>query len=468
VLTALVLLTAFAPRLLASEADELKLLREQIRLLEQKLLVLERKQEIKDEAAAAAPKPPVVAAGAGGFSITSADKAYSIRFRALIQVDARKFFDDGAANRDQLLLRRIRLPITGTVGQIFEYNVTPEFATGTANTTAVGLWDAFATAAFHPSANLRVGKFPSPVILEPGGNRHFIEAPFANQLAPNRDLGFELYGAVPAVPQYLGYRLGLVTGQPNNNVNFGGSTPNLNDGDFTLAGRFTLTPFAAVDGNLGKLAFSLGFSGGNEVGTPGTNLLNGLNNITSNAQQQIFNYGANTRINGTHRRLSPAIEWYSDSPFSFAAEYIQEREDIDVAVGGPTRTFHNDAWRVSAGYFLTGENAIKVGVNAPRNPFKLGAAGWGAFEVVGRLSGLALDSDLFLPIDSGGAGISRTNNVEESFAYGLGLNWVLNRNVVFQFNIEQTEFEGGGTPTAQIGARVDHETAFLTRFHFQF
>jgi phosphate-selective porin OprO/OprP len=364
-------------------------------------------------------------------------------------------------------LRRVRLPITGTVGQIFEYNVTPEFATGTANTTAAGLWDAFATAAFHPSASLRVGKFPTAAILEPGGNRHFVESPFANQLAPNRDLGFELYGTVPGVAKYLSYRLGVVTGQPNNNVNFGGGTPNLSDGDFTLAGRFTLTPFAAAEGNVSKLAFSVGFTAGNEVGTAGTNLLNGLNNITSNAAQQIFNYGATLRLNGTHRRLSPAIEWYADSPFSFAAEYIAEQEDLDVAVGGPTRTFDNEAWRASAGYVLTGESAAKTGVT-PRNPFKLGAEGWGAFEVVARVSGLKLDSDLFLPIASGGAGINRNNNVEEAFAYGLGLNWFLNRNVIFLFNIEQTEFEGGGTPTAQVGARADHETAFLTRFHFQF
>ena len=85
-----------------------------------------------------------------------------------------------------------------------------------------------------------------------------------------------------------------------------------------------------------------------------------------------------------------------------------------------------------------------------------------------KFSGLKLDSNLFVPVAQGGGGINRNNNVEDAFSYGLGLNWALNRNVIFQFNLEQTEFDGGGTPTAQIGARDDHETAFLTRFHFQF
>src|SRR5690606_33728176 len=115
----------------------------------------------------------------------SADKAFELRLRALVQFDARFFLDDGAPNRDQFLLRRIRLPFTGTVSGLYDFNITPELGGGTNSSTTVALWDAYAAARFSPVFGLRFGKFPSAVGLEPGANRHFIESPFVNSLLPN-------------------------------------------------------------------------------------------------------------------------------------------------------------------------------------------------------------------------------------------------------------------------------------------
>src|SRR3954470_22936218 len=76
----------------ADQSEEIKQLREQLRALEQKLLVLERKQEIKDEAAAAAaPTTAKVTATDKGFAIASADGANSIKLRGLVQLDHRLF-----------------------------------------------------------------------------------------------------------------------------------------------------------------------------------------------------------------------------------------------------------------------------------------------------------------------------------------------------------------------------------------
>jgi phosphate-selective porin OprO/OprP len=60
VLLALASLAVVSPgRLAAASSDELQALREQIQQLEQKLRVLERKQELKDDDAAAAAKTAV-------------------------------------------------------------------------------------------------------------------------------------------------------------------------------------------------------------------------------------------------------------------------------------------------------------------------------------------------------------------------------------------------------------------------
>jgi phosphate-selective porin OprO/OprP len=445
-------------------ADDIGELRDQIRLLDQKLRVLERRQEIKDEAVAAGPKAPVAVAGAGGFGISSADKSFELKLKALIQFDGRFFLDDGAPNRDAFLLRRVRTVFSGTAGGIYDFNITPEFGGGTNSSTTVGLWDAFVAARFTPRLGLRFGKFPSAVGLEPGSNRHFIESPLVNALLPNRDIGVEAFGSFGG--GFFDYRLGVFNGAANNTANFGGASADYSDGDKTVAGRVTVAPFKQADGALSKLSLGLGASRGNEIGAAGTNLSNGLSNISSGPQQAIFSYGSALYANGAHTRISPSIEWYTGMPFSLAAEYAVEKQDIAVNAAGSTHAFENSAWRASAAWVLTGEASDKAGVT-PMSPFAVSSGGWGAFEVVAGISGLALDPALFRAVADGGGGIIRNNNVTGVVAYAVGLNWYLNRHFRFLINVEQARFDGAKTPTAAVGAR-DDSLAILTRAHLSF
>ncbi|AHF89020.1 porin [Opitutaceae bacterium TAV5] len=460
-LAALASLTPLAAQTSSSaSADDIAALREQIRLLDQKIRILERNQELKDEAAAAAAaKPaapsPKVSLDGKGFVVTSPDKDFSLKIGALVQADARVFLDDGAPNRDGFLLRRIRTPLSGTVGKIYNFNITPEYAGGNSTTSSVTLVDAWLDARFSPLFGLKAGKYTLPVVLEPGSNRHFNESPFPNTLAPNRDLGIEAFGAFSE--GLVSYRLGVFNGAPNNTQNFGGGTPWGEDGDFTTAGRLTVVPFSKSEGALSKLALSVGGSYGNErASTNG----GGLTNIVSNGQQAVLSWGA-LRADGEHLRVSPGIEWYTGGPFSAAAEFIWERQDL---TNGTTfnKSVTNTGWRVSAGYVLTGEEATKNGVT-PKTPFNWENGTWGAFEIVGRLSGLDLDSKLF----NGAGSLSDTNNITGAFSYGVGLNWYLTSNVRALFNVEQTEYDGGGASTAAVGARSD-ELYFFTRFQLQF
>ncbi|MES1168584.1 MAG: porin, partial [Oleiharenicola lentus] len=108
-------LRSFAPTLLALsallpavQADELSDLRATLQALEQKIAVLERKQEIRDEAAAAAaPTASKVTVTDKGVTLASADNANSLRIRGLVQLDNRLFFGDGGGDvNNSFVLRR--------------------------------------------------------------------------------------------------------------------------------------------------------------------------------------------------------------------------------------------------------------------------------------------------------------------------------------------------------------------------
>ena len=478
-------LTASSLRAQAASQDDLNALREQIRQLDQKLRILERNQEVKEEAAAAAAKKQtVVTASDKGFVITSGDKDFSLKLGALAQFDSRLFLDDGVANRNGFFLRRIRTPLSGTVGKIYDFTITPELGANAIGSTSstVGLIDAWFSAKLTPEFGLKAGRFISPVALEPGANRHFIESPFVNTLLPNRDIGVEAFGTV--ADGFVDYRAGVYNGTRNNTQAF--STDEA-DGDKTLAGRLTFAPFKKLDGALSKLSLGFGGSAGNQRGNNTVGGANGLQNIVTNGQQTLLSFrngttGVGVISDGNQTRFSPTIEWYTGTPFSFVAEYAVEKQDYRrvTAAAAPVipgvsknplaNHFDgtNTAWRATVGYVLTGEEATKTGV-VPSAPFNFENGTWGAFELVARVSGIDLADELFKTGAQGGGALSRTTNATGAFAYGAGLNWYLNRNVRFLFNVEKTEFENGGVANADRNNGVaSDELYFFTRLQLSF
>jgi len=162
---ALAVLLALAP---VVQADEMAQVREQLHALEQKLLILERKQEIKDEAAAAAaPTTPKVTISDKGFTLASADAANSLKLRALVQLDSRTFFNDGGVVNSTFALRRARLIFEGTFAKNYSFQLVPEFGGGSATAaTTPGILDANIGIKVSPAVQLKIGKFKVPVGLE--------------------------------------------------------------------------------------------------------------------------------------------------------------------------------------------------------------------------------------------------------------------------------------------------------------
>ncbi len=437
--TALLVAVALTSGLNAAAADaaELQALREQVRALEQQLKVIARQIEIKEETATEAAKTAAVpTADAAGFSLGSPDKAFRLNFKLLAQADARFFLNhkaipgtSTAIAQDTFLLRRIRPIIAGTVGDIYEFNVTPEFATGDATTSAPVLQDAWLSGKLGSALTIKAGKFTTPIVLEPGASRHFIESPFVNVLAPNRDLGIEALGALGSA---VDYRLGVYNGQRNNTSGFARDA----DDDKTVAGRLTVSPFKSVEGFLQPFSLGVGASVGRDKGSVGT----ALQNPVTNGQQSLLNFGT-LAADGRHARISPSAALYSGA-FSFVGEYIWERQRLRQ--GTSLFDAANTAWRATVGYVLTGEDATARGV-APRADFKPGTEGLGAFELVARASGIDFDDALFLSA-KGNLPNSITNaNATGATAYGAGLNWFLSRNLTLLFNYEYTSFAGRTT-----------------------
>jgi len=133
-------------------------------------------------------------------------------------------------------------------------------------------------------------------------------------------------------------------------------------------------------------------------------------------------------------------------------------EAFDGDVAGVHEDIENDAYGVTASVVLTGEDARYKSVARPDHPFTIGAAGWGALELVARYGRLQIDDAAF-PLFSDPA-----RSAAQASSWGLGLNWYLTSNFKLVANYTQTTFEGG----AADGLDREDEKAFFTRAQLSF
>lgn len=370
-----------------------------------------------------------IIAGSNGFGVASADGAYAFRFRGIVQFDNRLFFDDSTpASQNKFILRRLRPTFEGTLASIYNFRFTPELGGGDASSSSVSLMDAWFSATPYKGFGIKFGKFVSPTALEPGNDVSFVESSLVNNLLPNRDIGIEAFGSL--FDDVLHYRAGVFNGARNNSSAF---NQDINGGNKSFACRLTLNPFIKqADSDLKGLSFSLGSrygfnSGGNNIA---------LTNYRTPGQQTLLNWGA-LQAGGSSLQLNPAIEWYPGKPYSAVVEFALENQRILNPGNGQRFDIINTAWRVNAGYVLTGEARTPRGVK-PDKPFDWGGSNWGALEFVARIGGIHLDIALFNP---GDGNLSRNSNASGAITYGIGLNWYLTDNLLVRTNLQNTDFK---------------------------
>jgi phosphate-selective porin OprO/OprP len=456
-----VVFAGLAPAQAQSRDDDIQALREQIRQLDQKLRVLERTQELKEETATAAAKAaPKITASDGRVEVASSDGAHSLRLRGLVQGDFRGY---DAANdpSNTFLLRRARLIFEGKFNKIFNYVIQPEFA-GT-----IQILDAYVNVGLSPELQVRVGKFKTPVGLEQLQSdpvAFFNERSVATGLTPNRDVGLQISGDV--FEKRLNYTLGVFNGVPDGGNNVTGSTDF--DSDKLFAARLFATPFANnADSGLAGLGFGVAASVSDFATVSGR-----AANYRTDGQQTFFTYLTSTtnaadNVVAVGRGLTYSPQaYYYRGPLGVLAEYVVSSIEVQRGTGRIAEV-ENHGYNLSVGYVLTGEESSYRGVS-PKTTFNPAEGTWGAFELVARVAGLDIDDTVF----TGPANLRLANpnsSATELTSYGLGLNWYLSKSVRAGFNVFQNEFKlaADATPTANT-LISDDETTFISRLQLSF
>lgn len=382
------------------------------------------------------PSQPIkstAAAGPDGFVLQSEGGDYRLQVRGYVHFDGRFFpGDEAQLGIDNFLLRRVRPIVQGTVAKHFEFNVTPDFGGGTAV-----LQDAYLNVRYSPKAQLRLGKFKSPVGLErlqSATSISFVERAYPTALVPNRDVGAMLHGELAA--GVVAYAAGVFNGAPD-----GGSVDlDTNDGK-DLAARVFLSPFKRGESSLKGLGFGISGTTGKQSGP--------LPAIRSGGQVSIVTLVTGLTAAGTRNRFAPQLSFYR-GPLGLLAEYVESKSFVKKPTGQRAQLTAN-AWQTTATVTLTGESASYSGVKT-KDAFDPGRGKWGAFEAAVRVNGIELGSEA-----SDAGLVDPTKTVRRAFAWAVGVNWYLNRNVKQVVDYERTTFTGG----AATGDRPAENAIFI-------
>jgi phosphate-selective porin OprO/OprP len=453
---------------LAAQAQEVsnEELLKRIEEQEQKILVLERKLEITDEAAASAKETTaVVSAGPKGFSIRSADGKNTLRLRGTVHLDGRYVEgEDPTLSIDTFQATRVRPTLEGTFAGIYDFRIMPDFGQG-----RTVIQDAYLAARFNPASVLTVGKFKSPVGLErlqSANDIRWVQRGYPTSLAPNRDIGMQIGGDLGG--GRFSYQAAFLNGS-----NDGSSSETFADVDVSDDKEYALRLFAHPFAESDSFALrGLGFGiGGTFTDQAGNSLQPLLPSFRTPGQSTFFRFRqfsttvgapAGTIADGERTRIAPQMYYYVGS-LGLIGEFTEVEQEVSrvVATGVRSATVDTYAWQLAASYFLTGEEASFRGFQ-PKSRFSLEDNTWGAFEVVARAQALKVDENAF----TGGSNsfADPATAASEAESWGIGLNWYLNENVKWLLDYERTSFEGG----AAAGADRPDEDAVQLRLAIGF
>jgi phosphate-selective porin OprO/OprP len=200
---------------------------------------------------------------------------------------------------------------------------------------------------------------------------------------------------------------------------------------------------------------------------PPHNLIAGTQTLTLSDRPELridpttlVSTGAIAGVSGAQVYSAEAAATYG--PLFFQGEYFWFNVDRNAFAPLPSLKFQGGY--AEAAYALTGETrrynagSASYGGIAPANPFSLAGGGWGAWEIAGRYSTIDLNDRLGFA--NGIAGGRQT-------IYTLALNWYVNRNVRFMFDYLHGNITRQISPTnfGDAGAKFD---AFAMRTQVAF
>jgi phosphate-selective porin OprO/OprP len=393
-----------------------------------------------------------VSAGAGGFSIASGEDPplYVLKLMGLIQADCRVYVGD--RTKDNILLRRVRPILAGTVLGLVDFYLMPDFGGG-----QTVLMDAYLDAHPFPWLRLRVGKFKPPVGLErlqSDPDMPIAERALTSNLSSTRDVGAQLWGEV--ANGTLVYMLAVLDGAPDSgqfDLDVGGKK------DF--AARAFVLPFKSQP-DLGALGLGIAATTGVTRSVPDKPTLvaqrtEGQTTLFSYFQPSTDSTGTgNVYAAGPHSRLNPELFYYS-GPFGLLAEAIWSRQAL--ALGSASATLTHVAWHITASWVLGGENGFTGAT--PKHAFDWSQHHFGALEIGARISRIVYSDTAFLVFASAAA------SAQTAEGLSLAANWVLSRNARLAVDLLHTGFNGGGGKAGAIADRKP-ENLLLVRTQVNF
>ncbi len=425
IISIVALIAAISGQVGLAKADTLE---ERLNEVEQQQKILARQQELDKDAQKDTAK---IVAGKEGFSFKSNDGKFALKLRGLIHADGRFFIDlPQRTGSSTFVARRVRPTFEGTVFERFDFRITPDFGSG-----ATVLQDAYVDIKLFPELKIRGGKFKEPVGIErlkSSNNLLFVERSLANNLIPNRDVGFQIFGDI--LDERISYAFGVFNG-----VSDGGSTDGDNNDGKDIAGRLFFKPFLKTGfEGVENLGFGIAGTYGKQEGSTSSP---NLPSFKSNGQLSYFKYRNKTGdvsiASGRIYRVTPQLEW-TWGPLKVLGEYVRSSQQIQH--GTSEQTLTNQAWQVAAAVVVTGEKESVKGVK-PKKPFNPTKNQWGAVELVTRYNELRVDKDAF-PIYA-----DANKSPNQARAYGFGVNWFLNDNVKLVADYEQTLFKNASVAT---------------------
>ncbi|MGQ0648190.1 MAG: OprO/OprP family phosphate-selective porin [Gemmatimonadaceae bacterium] len=368
--------------------------------------------------------------------------------RGYFQSDGRTAVGSSAsAFHRGLLLRRVRPVWVATLGTVAEVRLMPDFG-GAAPT----IYDAHLDLHFSPAFNLRSGKFKPPIGLErlmSATDLAFVERAHPTNIAPNRDIGLQLYGDLRLLR--ASYAIGVFNGVPD--IGFAESDP---DRFKDVVWRFVIEPLRGREQVWpGEIMLGIAGSSGEHRGTTANPQ---LQTYRSPLQEAFFRFRSDGTVTGTtiadgpHTRLAPQ-GYVSVGGLGVIGEYIRSEQTVRRATTYGTLT--NTATNLTATWLLSGERASYRGVT-PRRPFDPLRHQYGAFELAGRFSTLTVDRDAF-PVFADSATQARDGRT-----VGAAFNWYLGRGVRVMLDYTVTRY------LATAGITLPSERAISSRFQFSF
>ena len=327
--------------------------------------------------------------------------AQTVKLGGYLQVDGRWIADDRDEDASTFLIRRARPIITGKLTDTLSYRLMADLGQGRAT-----LEDGWIEARVAPRLTIRAGKFKVPFgqeRLQSAQDMPLTERSVANNLAPNRDIGF-LFSTGTRVT----LDVGIFNGTPD-----GASVDLDNDSGKEVAARVTTEVLPK------RLRVALAATFGDSDGAAGVT-------YRTPAQEAFFTYLSGTLGDGARTRLSPQLA-YASGPLYASAEVLVSRQDLRRAASAVTAT--NKAWQVT-GRWASGGTIDLAGKVSP-----------GAWEIVGRASSIEIDDDVF----SGFA--DPTTSASSARSFGAGVNWYPSAPLKLMLSLERTSFDGRGDET---------------------